>query len=241
MNGLPGEIHNLWVYLHATPLFWLTVTLLAYLIGLGLHRVARLNPLVNPVAIAVLLLVGLLKITGTDYHDYFSGAQFVHFLLGPATVALAVPLFENIGKVRQALIPMGIALVVGSTVAAGSAMGLAALTGATPQVLLSMAPKSATTPIAMGISESIGGLPELTAVMVILTGVLGAVIVTPLMTLLRIKDMRARGFAAGVAAHGLGTARAFQVDPLAGTFAGIGMGMNGLMTTLVVAVLVGFF
>ncbi|WP_413205472.1 LrgB family protein [Rhodospirillum sp. A1_3_36] len=229
---------DLWVYLNTTPLFWLWVTLMAYLVGHALHVKARGAPLVNPVAIAVGLIIALLWATKTSYEHYFEGAQFIHFLLGPATVALAVPLFENLGRVRRVLIPMTAALVVGSIVAAASAMILGKLMGASPEVVLSLAPKSVTSPIAMGISESIGGLPRLTAALVILTGILGAILVTPLMDRLGIRDYQARGFAAGLAAHGIGTARAFQVHPIAGAFAGIGMGLNGLVTTVVVAVLV---
>jgi predicted murein hydrolase (TIGR00659 family) len=235
-----GSLSDLWVYLNTAPLFWLAVTLVAYLVGVELNRMAKGVPLVNPVAIAVGLILLLLWATDTPYDRYFEGAQFVHFLLGPATVALAVPLYWNLDRVRRVLIPMAAALVVGSIVAAGSAILLGTLMGATPEVVLSLAPKSATSPVAMGISESIGGLPRLTAALVILTGIVGGVAVTPLMNALKIKDYQARGFAAGLAAHGIGTARAFQVDPVAGAFAGIGMGLNGLVTTVVVAVLVTF-
>jgi predicted murein hydrolase (TIGR00659 family) len=235
-----GSLSDLWVYLNTAPLFWLAVTLVAYLMGVELNRMAKGVPLVNPVAIAVGLILLLLWATGTPYDRYFEGAQFVHFLLGPATVALAVPLYRNLDRVRRVLIPMAAALVVGSIVAAGSAILLGTLMGATPEVVLSLAPKSATSPVAMGISESIGGLPRLTAALVILTGIVGGVAVTPLMNALKIRDYQARGFAAGLAAHGIGTARAFQVDPVAGAFAGIGMGLNGLVTTVVVAVLVTF-
>ncbi len=234
---MTAPVSDLWVYLNTSPLFWLTTTLLAYLAGHALHLRSGRNPLVNPVAIAVALILALLGGTGTAYDTYFEGAQFVHFLLGPATVALAVPLYENLGRVRRALLPMCIALVVGSMVAAGSAYGIATLLGADPQVIMSLVPKSATTPIAMGLSERLGGIPQLTAVLVILTGIIGAVVVTPLMDILKIRDYQARGFAAGVAAHGIGTARAFQVNKTAGAFAGIGMGLNGLMTALVVALL----
>jgi putative effector of murein hydrolase len=152
-------------------------------------------------------------------------------------VALAVPLYENRAEVRRAILPMLLALVAGSATAIVSAVGVARLFGASRETLLSMAPKSATTPIAMGISEQIGGLPSLTAALVIATGILGAVVVTPILNLLRIRDFRGRGFAAGVAAHGLGTARAFQVNELAGTFAGIALALNGIATALLAPLL----
>jgi predicted murein hydrolase (TIGR00659 family) len=232
---------QLWVYLSTTPLLWLTATLAAYVlsdqISLRLHR----NPAANPVLISVAILVAVLEITDTPYQTYFAGAQFVHFMLGPATVALALPLVAQAHRVRRMLVPMLAALVAGSLTATVSAVAVAWAMGASRQTILSIAPKSVTAPIAMAISEGIGGLPTLTAVLVLLTGVLGAILVTPVMNLLRIRDYGARGFAAGIAAHGLGTARAFQVNELAGTFAGLGLALNGLITAILVPLLVSLW
>jgi predicted murein hydrolase (TIGR00659 family) len=225
-------MQDIWVYLSASPLLWLAATLLAYLGAHQLFERSGQNPLVNPVAIAILLLVGVLAATGSDYPTYFEGAQFIHFLLGPATVALAVPLYLHAGTVRRAILPMLAALLAGSITAVVSGVGVAYALGASWETLASLAPKSVTTPIAMGIAEQIGGLPSLTAVLVILTGIIVAMLVTPLFNLLRLTDWRARGFAAGVATHGIGTARAFQVNELAGTF--VGMGLNGLATAVLV-------
>ncbi|MEO3428891.1 LrgB family protein [Pelagibius sp. CAU 1746] len=233
-----AEFSDIWVYLRTGPLLWLTVTLAAYVAAQWLYERAGLNPLLNPVAIAVVLLVALLTATGTEYQTYFEGAQFVHFLLGPATIALAIPLYSHFGKVRAVVVPMLVALLAGAVTAVVSAVGVAALLGASFETLASLAPKSVTTPIAMGISERIGGLPSLTAVLVILTGILGAMLATPVLNLLGITDWKARGFAAGVAAHGIGTARAFHVSEVAGTFAGIAMGLNGLLTAFLVPLLI---
>ena len=230
-------IARIWVYLSATPLLWLTATLAAYEAGAWIFGRFGRRPLLNPVLIAVTVLIAVLAATGTPYETYFDGAQFVHFLLGPATVALAVPLFENRAHVRAALLPMLAALAAGSLTAIVSAVAIARLLGARGETLASMAPKSVTTPIAMAISEQIGGLPSLTAAFVIVTGICGSVIATPLLNLLRLRDYRARGFAAGLAAHGLGTARAFQMDEMAGTFAGIALALNGLATSLLVPAL----
>jgi len=232
-----GRVERIWVYLSATPLLWLAATLLAYEAGSWVFRRAGGRPLANPVPIAVAILILLLRATGTPYETYFEGAQFVHFLLGPATVALAVPLYQNRDQVRQALVPMMTALVAGSATAILSAVLLARWLGASSETLKSIAPKSATTPIAMAVSEQLGGLPSLTAAFVIATGIIGAVIVTPVLDALRIRDWRGRGFSAGVAAHGLGTARAFQVNELAGTFAGIGLALNGIATAVLVPIL----
>ncbi len=231
MIAAPGDI---WVYLSQTPLFWLTLTLVAYGIGDWCFQRSGANPIVNPVAIAAGLLIALLALTGTDYQTYFDGAQFVHFMLGPATVALAMPLFRNLPRVRAALVPMLAALIAGTVTAVGSALAIAAAMGASMETLLSLAPKSVTSPIAMGIAERIGGLPSLTASMVVVTGIVGAVCVTPLLNGIGLKDWRARGFAVGIAAHGIGTARAFQVNQIAGVFAAIAMGLNGLVTAMLV-------
>ena len=230
----------LWVYLSRTPLLWLTVTVIVYAAVDAVARALGRRPLTNPVLHSVWIIGVLLAATRTDYATYFEGAQFIHFLLGPATVALAVPLYENRGIVARALAPMMAALVVGSVVACGSAILIASWLGAPRGTLISLAPKSVTAGVAMAISEQLGGDPALTAVLVISTGILGAIIVTPLMNALGIKDFRARGFAVGLASHGIGTARAFQVDPVAGTFAGVAIGLNALLTSIVAPILISW-
>jgi len=228
---------RLWVYLQTTPLLWLSATVGAYWIADALAARAKRNPLVNPVLIAVALIAALLRLTGTDYTTYFNGAQFVHFLLGPATVALGVPLFRNLALIRRSLLPMAAALLAGSITAMVSAVLVARWLGAPSVLLISLAPKSVTAGVAMAVSEKLGGLPPLTAALVIATGILGAIIVTPLMNALRIRDYAARGFAVGVASHGIGTARAFTVDPVAGVFAGVAMGLNAVATPALVPIL----
>ncbi len=229
--------YSLWVYLSSSPLAWLTVTLVACLVADRIALVFRRSPLVNPVLIAIALVAAALWATGIDYRTYFDGAQFVHFLLGPATVALGVPLWRNRRLVVANIVPMAAALAVGSVVAATSAVGVAMLCGAPRDVVASLAPKSVTAPVAMAVSEHTGGIPSLTAALVILTGVLGAMIVTPLMNALGIRDWAARGFSVGLASHGIGTVRAFTVHPIAGAFAGIAMGLNAVVTPLLVPLL----
>ena len=225
---------SLWVYLSQSPLLWLTVTLLVYALADEVSLKTHRHPLANPVLHSMWIIGGFLLLTGTSYTTYFAGAQFVHFLLGPATVALAVPLYENRKVVLSAILPMLVALAVGSVTAVASVVLLAEGVGLPRAVILSMAPKSGTAGVAMGISETLHADPSLTAVAVILTGIMGAIAVTPLMNRMRIVDYRARGFAVGIAAHGIGTARAFQVDEVAGVFAGIAMSLNALVTSLLV-------
>jgi predicted murein hydrolase (TIGR00659 family) len=235
-----AEFTDIWSYLSQGPLLWLTATLIAYGAGDALFRASGRKPYVNPVLIAVVLLGAVLWGTGTSYATYFEGAQFVHFMLGPATVALAVPLYGNLARVRATAVPMLAALVAGSVTAIVSAVGIAWALGVRGETLVSLAPKSATAPVALGISEALGGSPTLTAVLVILTGVTGAIVATPLLNALRVRDWRARGFAVGVAAHGIGTARAFQVNETAGAFAGIGMGLNAFLTALIAPVVIAW-
>ena len=230
---VPERAGEIWVYLSTNPLLWLTLVLAVYVGADRLAAACHRHPLVNTVAISAAILGTLLLVTGTSYDTFFAGAQFVHFLLGPATVALAVPLYRNLGRVRATLVPMLCALTLGSLVSIASAVAVGGLFGLPLALLASLGPKSVTTPIAMSLAKANGGIPALTAVFVVITGVFGAVIVTPLMNALRIRDWAARGFAAGLAAHGIGTARAFQVDPLAGAFAGIALGLNGALTALV--------
>jgi predicted murein hydrolase (TIGR00659 family) len=230
---------QLWVYLSTQPLLWLTLTVVIFVFGDWLAGRSGRNPLVNPVMIAIVVIAAILVATGTPYQTYFDGAQFVYFLLGPATVAIAIPLFKNWPTVRRRAVPMLAALFAGATVAIVSAVAVAALFGVPKDVLISLAPKSVTAPVAMSISGHLGGIPALTAVLVALTGVLGSVIVTPLMNAMGLTDYAARGFAVGVAAHGIGAARAFVVDPVAGTFAGIAMGLNAIASSLLVPVFVG--
>jgi predicted murein hydrolase (TIGR00659 family) len=236
-----NTVTALWVYLAASPLLWLTVTLIAYGIAHRLWLALGMWPLANPLLTAVAILIVALLVTRTPYETYFEGAQFIHFLLGPTTVALAVPLVENWERVKQSGLPIVLALAAGSLTAIVCAVGVAWLLGAPPAVLLSIAPKSVTAPVAMGISEEIGGIPSLTAVLVIFTGITGALMATPLMDALRRRNYAARGFAVGLASHGLGTARAFQVSELAGVFAGLAMALNGLLTAILVPLLAPLF
>lgn len=163
---------------------------------------------------------------------YFDGAQFVHFLLGPATVSLAIPLYRQRERLRALALPIAAALLAGVLTAALSGIGFAALLGASKATLISLAPKSVTAPVAMGISEKLGGLPSLTAVLVVSTGIVGAVFGTGLFRLLRIQDDAIKGFAMGTSSHGIGTARAFQVSPVMGAFSGLAMALSALVTAL---------
>jgi len=229
---LPVSINNLaeiWVYLSATPLFGLTLTLLAYVLADMAYQRTNRHPLANPVLIAVATIIAVLVLTHTDYKTYFQGAQFVHFLLGTATVALAIPLARLWNELRARAIPLLVAVLAGGASSVLVAVGVAKLLSASPTIVMSLLPKSVTAPIAMGIAEQIGGSPTLAAVFAISTGIIGALIATPLLDLLGVRNWAARGFAVGVAAHGIGTARAYSVHPRAGAYASLGMGLHALL------------
>ena len=238
---LPEPIAQLWVYLGTSPLLWLALTVWAYLLAVRLQRACKGSAWANPVMLAVAMLVTVLAVSGTPYPTYFQGAQFVHFMLGTATVALAIPLRRQWSQVRAVLTPLMGAVLLGNVVGACVAMAVLKLWGAPMHLLMSIAPKSVTAPVAMGISEKIGGLPALTAVLVILTGILGASLATPLLAALRLHNDAARGLALGVAAHGIGTARAFQLGETAGTFAGVGMALSTLVASLLVPLMATLF
>jgi predicted murein hydrolase (TIGR00659 family) len=221
-----------WVYLSASPLLGLTLTLCAYVVAHAIYVRCRMSPLANPVAIAIALVGAVLLVSGMSYQRYFAGAQFVHFLLGPATVALAVPLARQWPRLKKSFLPLACALLCGCVAAIVSSVGVALLLGATPALARTLGPKSATTPIAMAVAEHLGGYPALTAVLVIATGIFAAITGNYLFNALKIRSQEARGFALGVAGHGIGTARAFQVSADMGAYAGLGMGLNGALTAL---------
>ena len=231
------EIRDIWVYLSASPLLHLTLTLAVFVLASAIYRKARMTPLLNPVLLSVIVIVAILHGTQTSYDTYFEGAQFVHFLLGPATVALAVPLYRQFHRVKKSALAISLSLLCGSISSATSAVFIAWFLGADTISLVSLAPKSVTTPVAMGISDELGGLPSLTAVIVILTGMVGGMVGPAILDWLRIEDSSVRGFALGTASHGLGTARALQIDELAGAFSGLAMGLNALVTAAILPIL----
>jgi len=230
-------LFRIWVFLASTPLLWLTITVLVYLGALLLRRLSGGNTLVNPVLFSVAALVCVLLFTGTPYPTYFEGAKFVHFLIGPATVALAVPLYSQLERLKRMWFPIGVALLVGSITAIVTAVAIARLLGASRESLLSLAPKSSTLPIAMAVAEQIGGVPSLAAMAVAATGIAGAIMATPLLNLLGFRDPAVRGFAVGITAHAIGTARALQVGTVNGAFAALALALNGIATAFAVPLL----
>jgi len=215
------------------PVFGVAVTLLAYEFGRWAQRRCGGWPLANPVLIAIVVIVAGLEVCGISYDTYLKGGGLIQFLLGPATVALALPIYANTGRIRGAAVGIAAGVTVGATVACASAVGIAWVLGAPDDIVRSIAPKSVTTPIAIGISQEIGGHPSLTAVLVITSGIIGAMLSGPLYDWIGVRDWEARGLATGIASHGIGTAQMLSVNETAGAFAGLAIGLTGLFTAVV--------
>ncbi len=215
------------------PVFGVTITLLGYEIGRWVQRRSGGWPLANPVLIAIVLIVAALEFCSIPYDLYLKGGGLIQFMLGPATVALALPIYANATRIRGAAAGIAAGVAVGATVACASAVGIAWLLGLPNDVLRSIASKSVTTPIAIGISQEIGGHPSLTAVLVITSGIIGAMLSGRLYDWIGLRDWEARGLATGIASHGIGTAQMLSVNETAGAFAGLAIGLTGLFTAIV--------
>ncbi|CAM5207623.1 MULTISPECIES: LrgB family protein [Pseudomonadota] len=231
MLDVPWLLHSPWP--------WLPVTMAAYALALWIYRRSGALSLLIPVLTAASFVVALLALFRIPYTVYASGTSVLGFLLGPATVALAIPLYEQLGRLRQIWFPLTVALLVGCVTAILSAVAIGWSFGASLEMLMSLAAKSATMPIAIPVSERVGGVPALAALAVAVTGVAGAILARPsLLDVLAIRDPAARGFSIGVTAHAIGMARELEHHPHAGAFAALGMGLNGIATALLVPVVV---
>ncbi len=233
-----ASLQHLWTPLAATPLLWLVVTLAAYVIGRAIQRACRGSALATPVLIAIALVSLVVLATGTNYQTYFAGAQFIDFLLGPATIALAIPLARHARLVRENLHSVVLALAVGSLTSIVSGVAIVWLLSGSRTVALSMAPKAVTTPIAVAVSEQIGGMPALTATFAILGGILAAVIGQHVLHGLKIRDWRAHGLAAGLAGSGVAAAQVAARNELGAAFAALAIALNGLLTAILAPVFI---
>lgn len=220
---------------------WLVLTMVVYLATLALYKRSACHPLLIPVFPSVVLIVGVLLVTDTPYATYQQGVQWLSILIGPATVALAIPLYTQRARIWALWRPISVALVVGCVVALFSAMGIAWALGGSWETIMSLAPKSATIPIALPMAERFGGLPSLAAVAVAVTGISGCMLAPWLLRLIRSQDPAVEGFAQGLTAHAIGTARSIQINPTAGAFAALAMGLNGVLTALLMPLCVALF
>lgn len=226
------RLHTAWMGLAHSPLPWLVLTMLAYLGAMAIYKKSGNRPLLIPVFTGVVVIVAILLVTGTSYNTYRSGVSLLGLLIGPATVALAIPLYAQRERIKQLWLPISVALLVGCTVALLSALGIAWAFGGSEATLIAVAPKSATIPIALPMAERFGGQPSLAAVAVAITGISGTMMAPLLIRLLRIEDAAVQGFALGLTAHAIGTARALQINPTMGAFSALAMGLNGVATAV---------
>ena len=227
--------------LSTSHLPWLVLTMAVYLVTMALYKRSKCHPLLIPVFPSVVIIVCVLLATDTPYATYKQGVEWLNILIGPATVALAIPLFAQRARIRALWRPICVALLVGCVVALFSAMGIAWALGGSWETLISLAPKSATIPIALPMSERFGGLPSLAAVAVAVTGISGCMLAPLLMRVVRSNDAAVEGFAQGLTAHAIGTARSIQINPTAGAFAALAMGLNGVLTALLMPLCVALF
>lgn len=218
----------------AQMLTWTAATVAVYLTVLALYRWRKANPFLIPVATGAALLMLMMKLTGKSYADYAQATRLLRALIGPATVALAVPMYLQLARLKSVWRALTAALIIGCAVAVLSAMGLARVLGGGAAQIASLAPKSATMPIAMPVAEQFGGQAAITALAVVITGVAGAILTEPVMRWLRIDDHRIRGFAAGLTAHAIGLAREIRTSPVAAGFAALAMCLNAVATAVLV-------
>ncbi|HHV71797.1 MAG TPA: LrgB family protein [Clostridia bacterium] len=222
------------------PLFGIVLTLTTYLIGLKIAQKIK-SPLANPLLISTILVIAFLLVTGIDYQDYNRGGQIISFFLGPATVALGIPLYKQLETIKKNKIPILLGTLLGSLIAIFSVIGLAYLLGASRETIVSLSPKSVTTPIAMEVSQQIGGVVPLTIVGVVITGIIGAIIGPEVLKLVKVKSKIAKGLAIGVASHALGTSRAIEEGETEGALSSTAIGLAGIITALVLPFILKYF
>lgn len=225
-------------WLRTSPLTGVFLTLLGYRLGQEVRGWAKGHPLAQPVLVAIVFIGVALWLLDLEYDEYLVGGSVIAFFLGPATVALAVPLHRQAHHLRELFVPMLVAIPVGAVVSIGTAVLTVRVLGGGRELELTMAPKASTTPIAIGITEQIGGNTSLVAVFTIVVGVMGAVAAPTVLDLLRVRDHRARGLAIGAVSHGIGTSRALHDHPTEGAFSGLSMGLTALATSLLVPLLI---
>jgi predicted murein hydrolase (TIGR00659 family) len=228
-----------WDWLTTSPLFGITLTLAGYALGRWLHHRTR-SPLFQPVLVAIVVIVAVLELGDVSYSDYLNGGSFVGFWLGPATVALALPLHHEWHLVRRAAVPILTGVIAGTVVSICSAILVTDLAGGNRELQLTMAPKAATTPVSLALSTQIGGIPALTAVLTILAGITGAILGPWVLDRIGVRDLRARGIALGTVTHGIGTARALAESRTEGAFSALCMGLAAVATSALVPILVSW-
>lgn len=207
------------------------LTLAAYEVGLLVRKKWKLA-IFNPLLIAIVLIIILLKVCGLEYSSYQAGADYITYLLTPATVSLAVPLYQQLQILRQNFFAIFVGILAGALSGMISVLGLSMLFGLTHQEYVTLLPKSITTAIGMGVSQELGGIVTITVAVIVLTGVFGNIVAEPVLKLFRIKNPVAKGIGIGTAAHALGTARAIEMGEIEGAMSGLSIVVSGVITVI---------
>ena len=234
-------IPQTWTELIASPLFGIALTLFAYKAGTFIYSWSRGNTFLQPVVTGIIIVMFSITLLNIPYSHYFKSTEIIHFLLSTATVALAIPLYKNLHHIKANIGPLLLTLIISGIIASTSAVTIAWSLGASSEIMLSLAPKSITTPFAIGVSESIGGYPSLTAGFVIFTGIVVAVSATPIFKWLKINDPVIQGSAMGMIGHGIATVRALELSNKAGAFSALSMSLMGLYTSIALPYFVQLF
>lgn len=228
-------------YITTTPLVWLLLTIASFKLGILIYEKFNKNTLLQPIIISYLIIMLALLITGVPYEEYFKSVEIIHFFLGPATVALALPLYKNLKYIKSLFFPILTTLLVASSFSIVLAISILWIFGTDLSIILSMTTKSITAPIAIITSEQIGAIPALAVGFVIITGIIGALLGTTIFNILNIKHDTSKGFALGIIAHGIGTARAIEISEKAAAFSALAMGLSGIVTAIFLPVIIEFF
>lgn len=214
-----------------SKVFLIALTFIVFLLSCYIQRRTGIK-LLNPILVSITVLICFLMAAGVDYADYKAGGDYIDFWLKPAVVALGVPLYKQLGAIRRQMLPLLIAEMAGCVAGIISVVVVAELLGASQTVVMSLAPKAVTTPIAMEVSASIGGIPALTAAVVVCTGIFGGMAGFRIIKLGRVKSPIAGGLSMGTAAHAIGTSAAMERSDRYGAFSSLGLTLNGLLTAL---------
>lgn len=234
------NLEALYAYVTTTPLVWIIVTISAYKIGILVYEKSGKNALLQPIVVAYMIMLPILLVAKIPYQQYFESVSIIHFILGPATVALALPLYKNLKLIRSYFMPIVATLVLGSAFTILSALGILWLFDASSATMLSMTTKSVTAPITIITAQDIGAVPSLAMGFVVITGLLGALFGNVIFKLLRIKHDAAKGFALGLISHAIGIARSVEISDKAAAFAALAMGLVGVFIAVVLPIIIGF-
>ena len=220
--------------------FGVTVSLIGYGAGIMLKKKFK-YAFLNPLLISIIFVIGVVMLCGVDYESYENSAQYLGYLLTPATVCLAVPLYQQMTLLKKNLAAVACGILAGVLASLGSVLLLAFLFGLEHDVYVTLLPKSITTAIGMGVSEELGGLVTITVAVIIVTGVIGNVIGEAVCKLFRIYEPIAKGLALGTSSHAIGTAKALEMGEVEGAMSSLAIAVAGLLTVIGASVFAGFY